>query len=268
MIVDGKGIAERIYRAQEARRALMPQALTIGLLACGSDLVTESFIRIKSRAAVRLGISIERIDLPEDASTAEAIAAVAALAGRTDSLIVQLPLPNSIDTDAVLAAIPNAKDADALNPRISEDERLVHAPVALAAVEILDTHRIAIRGAHAAVVGAGRLVGVPSSALLRSRGASVSMITLEEGSLHDLNAADIVVSGAGSPGLITPQMLKRGCSLIDAGASEQGGAVRGDADPACAGIASVFTPVPGGVGPIAVAMLFRNILDLAEKACS
>ena len=91
------------------------------------------------------------------------------------------------------------------------------------------------------------------------------MFTLEEGSIEDLKTADIVVCGAGNPGFIKPEMLKDGVALIDAGTSESSGKVVGDCDPACAEVASVFTPVPGGVGPVAVAMIFKNLFDLMEN---
>jgi methylenetetrahydrofolate dehydrogenase (NADP+) / methenyltetrahydrofolate cyclohydrolase len=121
------------------------------------------------------------------------------------------------------------------------------------------------------VVGAGRLVGAPAIELLKDLGAEVSVVTDVHGSLLDLKDADIVVLGAGKPALVKPEMLKPGVVLIDAGTSNppQGGStVVGDADPRCAEVASVFTPVPGGIGPIAVAMLFKNLFALARKNAS
>ena len=133
---------------------------------------------------------------------------------------------------------------------------------ALAVVEILQRKNVHIEGARTVIVGAGRLVGAPSAWLLRKLGADVSMFTLQEGSIDDLKNADIIVSGAGNPGFIKPEHIKEGVALIDAGTSELNKKIAGDADPACAEKASVFTPVPGGVGPVAVAMIFRNLLDL------
>ena len=182
----------------------------------------------------------------------------------TDAIIVQLPLPDAVDVNAALSSIPPGKDVDALNPRHSI-ERFVEAPVALAVVEILERAKVDIAGKRAVVVGAGRLVGAPTASLLKKYGADVSMFTLEQGSIEDLKGADIVVLGAGKPGFIKPEHLKKGVALIDAGASEQAGKIRGDADPACAEVASVFSPVPGGVGPVAVAMIFRNLKTLIEK---
>lgn len=263
MIIDGKAIAEELYAALETRRASFLQKPRLGIIVAGKNAVIESFVRIKSKGAERLDVELVRVDLPEGATSEQAINAVRALAQKTDALIVQLPLPKSMDTNAVLSEIPHEKDVDAINP-VSEDHA-VGAPVALAVVEVLERAGIAIQDAHAVVVGSGRLVGAPSARLLRKLGAHVVKVTLEEGSLDDLKEADIVVLGAGSAGLVKPEQIKEGVALIDAGASESAGTVVGDADPACAEKAAVFTPVPGGIGPIAVAMIFRNLFDLVEK---
>jgi methylenetetrahydrofolate dehydrogenase (NADP+)/methenyltetrahydrofolate cyclohydrolase len=265
MIVDGKAIAEGVYRDLEARRTASPGVMTLGIVVGSHDPVIESFVRIKSKAAARLGIQLRRIDLPNKPTTPDALSAIEKLAPEVQGLIVQLPLPESIDTERVLAAIPPYLDVDGINPTVVEDARLVQAPVAGAIREILQTTGVTAAGKRCVIVGAGRLVGAPAAYLMKILGAEVSVVTLEAGSLDELKKADIVILGAGTPGLIKPEMLKPHVVLIDAGTSEQAGRVAGDADPACADIASVFTPVPGGVGPVAVAMIFKNLLDLAKR---
>jgi methylenetetrahydrofolate dehydrogenase (NADP+) / methenyltetrahydrofolate cyclohydrolase len=255
----------KLYASLRERRDRLRRPITLGIIVSGANPVVESFVRIKKQAAERLDIAMERVDLSDDTDTEAAVDAVRVLSSRTDAVIVQLPLLLGLDTDTVLRAIPKDKDVDAINPDIPDAARPVLAPVALAVVELLNRANVEVRGRRAVVVGAGRLVGAPSAALLRSFGAWVSMFTLEEGSIDDLKDADIIVCGAGKPGFIKPEHIKAGAVVIDAGASEQGGVIRGDADPACAEKASVFTPVPGGVGPVAVAMIFRNLLDLVEK---
>lgn len=266
MIIDGKAIAEDMYQALAKRRAHIARPIKLGIVVVGNNPVIGSFVRIKERNAKRLDVEMVRVDLPDTASQSEIVAALTDIATRTDAVIPQLPLPASVDINEVLSAVPNEKDVDALNPTIAEGDRLVHAPVALAAVEILERSGVIIKGARTIVVGAGRLVGKPSAWLLKSLGAHVSMFTLEEGSIEDLKDADIIVSGAGNPAFIKPEHIKDGVALIDAGTSELKKKIAGDADPACAEKASVFTPVPGGVGPVAVAMIFRNLFDLLEKA--
>jgi len=272
MILDGRVIAEEIYAELAARRTHIGRPVRLGILVGGHDPVIESFVRIKSRAAGRLDIEMVRVDLPAQAGLSEgatvetAVAAVEELSAKTDAVIVQLPLPKGIDVEMVLAAIPAQKDVDAINPTIPADAHPVCAPVALAVVEMLRRGGVDPKGKRTVVVGAGRLVGAPSAVLLKRLGADVSMFTLDEGSIDDLKDADIIICGAGNPGFIKPEHIKDSVAIIDAGASEQAGVIKGDADPACADKASVFTPVPGGVGPVAVAMIFKNLFDLLEKA--
>ena len=113
------------------------------------------------------------------------------------------------------------------------------------------------------LIGAGRLVGKPAGVLFERLGAKVTMLVKGD-SLEPTKAADIIISGAGVPGLIKPKMLKQGVVLIDAATSESSGLLVGDAEPSCSAKCSVFTPVPGGVGPIAVACLFENAVTLAQ----
>jgi 5,10-methylene-tetrahydrofolate dehydrogenase/methenyl tetrahydrofolate cyclohydrolase len=210
-----------------------------------SDPATESFIRIKARVAARLGVEVVHGEF-------------SALVQSCDGVIVQLPIANS---DELVAQLPGGKDVDALGPNPQ-----VRAPVAGAVAEVLAQSGADVSGKKAVVVGQGRLVGVPAAALLQELGAQVSVVTTDTGSLAGLKEADIVVLGAGNPGFIKPEMLKPGVVLIDAGTSEAGGKLMGDADPRCAEVASVFTPVPGGIGPIAVAMIFKNLLTLLSRA--
>ncbi len=264
-IVDGKAIAESMYAELAPKFAALDKKVRLGIVVVGANPVIESFVKIKTRSAERLGIEMVRVNVSEHGDAGKILQAIQRLVHDCDAAIVQLPLPQGINTNEMLSAVPNEKDVDALNPKISEEERLVHAPVALAAVEILERSGITIRGARVVVVGAGRLVGAPSAWLLRTLGANVSVFSLEEGSIDDLKQADIIVSGAGSPEMIKPEHLKQGVALIDAGTSELNKKITGDADPACAEIASVITPVPGGVGPVAVAMIYRNLFDLVQR---
>ena len=240
MIIDGKKIAEEII----AGLGESLKGKRLGIVVGTEDPATLSFIKIKSRVAERLGVEVVRGELSELIKTC-------------DGIIVQLPHPNA---EALIAAIPPEKDLDAIGPK-----PLVRTPVAEAISEVFVRTGVAAQGKKAVVVGRGRLVGAPAEGLLRGLGARVSVVTQKTGSLEELLDADIVVLGAGEPGLVQPHMLKEGVVLIDAGTSEAGGKLMGDADPSCARVASVFTPVPGGVGPIAVAMIFKNLAELAKR---
>jgi methylenetetrahydrofolate dehydrogenase (NADP+)/methenyltetrahydrofolate cyclohydrolase len=258
MHIDGKKIAEEVIESLKDGGLL--SGAKLGVIMAQGDAATESFVRIKERVARKLSVELVREVLAENASTEDVLLSIRTLSTAVQGIIVQLPLPLRFNTDQILSAIPTTHDADALNPAT----RLVRAPVAEAISEILVRANISALDKRAVVVGAGRLVGAPAAGLLRHLGAKVSVVTLEEGNLAQLQDADIVVSGAGSPGLITPTMLKPGVVLIDAGTSESEGKVVGDATPDCAEVASIFTPVPGGVGPIAVAMLFKNFCTLVQ----
>ncbi len=266
MIIDGRVIADELLAGLKTRRALMRRPITLGIVVSPGDPVIESFVRIKMKIAAALDITIVRRDL-EETTTESAMHEVISFKrdASIDGMIVQLPMPDTIDVNAVLSEVPSEKDIDGINPFMRENERAVRAPVALAVQEILQRGNVRVRDARVVVVGAGRLVGLPTAALLKEHGADVTMFSLTEGSIEDLKDADIVVSGAGQPHFIKPEHLKEGVVLIDAGTSETAGVIQGDADPVCESVASLFTPVPGGVGPIAVSMIFRNILDLAQR---
>lgn len=264
-IVDGRAIAADIYAELAPKFAALGRTVRLGIVVVGAHPVIESFVKIKTRSAERLGVEMVRMNVSEHSEVGKILQAVDRLVHDTDAVIVQLPLPQGVDTNEVLAALPAEKDVDALNPRIEEGERPVHAPVALAVVEILKHSGVEISGARAVVVGSGRLVGAPSAWLLRDLGANVSIFSLEEGMIEDLKEADIAVLGAGNPGFIRAEHLKEGVAVIDAGTSELKKKITGDADPSCAEVASILTPVPGGVGPVAVAMIFRNLFDLVTR---
>ncbi len=270
MIIDGRRIANEIIDGLAHERAAIPRAVRLGVVMTEGDAATASFVRIKERVALRLNVELVRKILPEQATTDDAVAAVDELVQATDGVIVQLPLPMHIDTDAVLRAIPTSHDVDVVNQHGTSVANGLptlrpRSPVAEAISEILVRSGMSVHGKEVVVVGAGRLVGTPAAELLQDLGARVTVVTLSDGSLDSLHEADVVVLGAGRSGMVTPDMLKEGVVLIDAGTSEQGGRVMGDAAPECAEVASIFTPVPGGVGPIAVAMIFKNLLILLGR---
>lgn len=260
MIIDGKKIAEEIIAKLQSERGSLPPVLKLGVLMGAEDAASASFVKIKERVADKLQVVVVRELLTEDASTGDALKALARLVESSAGVIVQMPLPQGINLAEILDALPAEKDVDA----ITEGERIVRPPVAEAVSEIFVRENVAVSNKNAVVVGAGKLVGAPVAELLKYLGAHVQIITRNEGDLSDLKGADIVVLGAGEPGLVTPDMLTEGVVLIDAGTSEASGRLAGDADPTCAEVASIFTPVPGGIGPIAVAMIFKNLFILAK----
>lgn len=267
MIVDGRAIAKGILKRVREEAARLPSPPVVRAVSVAPSPATESYLRVKERRAKDAGMELQIVRLPDTAREDDVLIAFSAPA---DALLVQLPLPESMDSKRVLDAIPPEKDADVLSARAHEafEAGLADAllpPVAGAVKAILENAGISPAGKRAVVVGSGWLVGEPCAAWLRSAGAVVVVVTKESGDLSALKDAELVVLGAGSPGLVKPEHLREGVALIDAGTSESDGSIVGDADPACAHVASLFTPVPGGVGPIAVACLYENALALAKR---
>ena len=269
MIIDGRALARDILAESKALVASLGRTPVVRAVAVAPGTVTESYLRVKNARAADAGMRLDVVRLLHDATTDDVLAALAAPGA--DAVIVQLPLPDHIDQDRVFAGIPLEKDADVLSPAAREAfaqdaaDALI-PPVADAVAAILSKGGVAPDGAQAAVVGKGYLVGAPVATYLRLHGAHVTVLDKASFAPDALLDADIVISGAGAPHLITPDLVKEGAALIDAGTSEQAGAVVGDIDPACAEKAGLFTPVPGGVGPVAVACLYRNAAKLAARS--
>src|SRR3989344_4391941 len=167
MILDGRAIAEDLYVELAERRKSIVSDVKLGIVVVGDNPVIASFVRIKERAATRLGVTMVRIDLPADASQEVIIGSIQDVAMRSDGVIAQLPFPKGVDVDAVLSAVPVEKDVDALNPTISENKRLVHAPAALAVVGSLSarwpTCRPSRRGAKSSTPAPISFPSAPSS---------------------------------------------------------------------------------------------------------
>jgi len=269
MIIDGRALAQDILAEAKGIALSLGRMPVVRAVAVAPSTVTQSYLRVKGMRAGAAGARLDVVRLLHDATTENVISAIHAPGA--DAVIVQLPLPEGIDQEAVFAAIPREKDADVLSQAArtafeqSEEDTLM-PPVADAIAEMLIRGGVSLEGKRAFVVGKGYLVGAPAAAFLRQRGAEVTVLDKASFDRDALLEADIVVSGAGAPHLIVPNMVKEGVVLIDAGTSEQAGAIVGDIDPACAEKASVYTPVPGGVGPVAVACLYRNAARLAARA--
>lgn len=266
MIVDGRSIAAEILRNTKERVARLGVSPVVRAITCTPSPATLSYLNIKSARAADAGMKLEVVTMNEDVAE-EALIEAVTMPGAS-AVIVQLPLPTRYNTARVVNTIPLQQDADVLSVRAHEKSREggIRPPVVEAVAEILTRTGTTISGRNIVVVGQGKLVGLPVAEFLEREGATVHIQTLDSVDMGPLATADIVVSGAGSPHLITPDMVREGVVLIDAGTSESGGALVGDVHPACKDKARVFTPVPGGVGPIAVAFLFRNVVELLERS--
>lgn len=260
MIVNGTTIARDIYARITERMAALKRPPQLAIITCAPTFETEKYIALKQQKAAAIGVRTSIISLPETVKTADMVAQITEALAGADGIIVQLPLPAHIDSAAVLSSVPPTHDVDGLNP----DTKNILPPVIGAIKAVLAAHAVSVTGKRVTVLGAGKLVGLPAAAWFRAEGAVVDVVTKETPDVAAYTeAADIIVCGAGVPGVLTPEMVSEGVVILDAGTSEAGGVLKGDADPACAEKASVFTPVPGGIGPITVAVLLENLVELS-----
>ncbi len=258
MIIDGRALAKEVLARTKVRaEALGRQPLVVAYVAGEPTPATRSYLNIKKKSAEASGCIFEERTNSTFFKDA-------------DAAIIQLPTPP--EAMVLLDSIEVGKDADVLSKSAREkfgrgDTDALLPPVVGAIAEIFERYAVAVAGKRVVVVGAGFLVGAPSTLWLKQKGALVEVATSKTEDLAGtLRSADIIISGVGSPHLIKPDMLKEGVVLIDAGTSESGGVLAGDADPACESLCSLFTPVPGGIGPLAVAKLFENAVTLTERA--
>ena len=275
-ILDGKALAS-VIKADLATRvlALKAKGITPGLgtVLVGDDPGSHSYVGGKHRDCQEVGINSIRVDLPENATEKDVLAAIADLnsAKECTGYIVQLPLPKGINTQRVLEAIDPDKDADGLHPL--NLGRLVsgyNAPLPCtprAIVALLDHYKISTQGADITVIGRGLTVGRPLGLLL-TRKQENATVTLTHTGTKDLvkhtQKADIVVAAIGQSHFLKAEMIKEGAVVIDVGISRTANGLDGDVCPGVYEKASYVSPMPGGVGPMTRAMLLSNVVD----ACS
>ncbi|MDA2962376.1 MAG: bifunctional methylenetetrahydrofolate dehydrogenase/methenyltetrahydrofolate cyclohydrolase [Actinomycetota bacterium] len=275
-ILDGKALAATI-KSQLASRVLelKSRGITPGLgtVLVGDDPRSHSYVGGKHRDCDEVGVNSIRVDLPSDATQADVLAAIADLNASPEctGYIVQLPLPNGIDTQRVLEAIDPSKDADGLHPM--NLGRLVSgygAPLPCTPhgiVELLSHYGVSTQGAEVTIIGRGLTVGRPLGLLL-TRKTENATVTLTHTGTKDLlthtKRADIIVAAIGQAHFLTADMIKAGAVVIDVGISRTDKGLLGDVSPSVMDVASWVAPMPGGVGPMTRAMLVKNVVD----ACS
>ncbi|MGA7857924.1 MAG: bifunctional 5,10-methylenetetrahydrofolate dehydrogenase/5,10-methenyltetrahydrofolate cyclohydrolase [Terracidiphilus sp.] len=296
-ILDGAAIAAAIKQeTAEEVRALNAQGIRPGLAAVlvGNVAASQIYVRSKVQTCAELGIYSDLITPPDTVTTEEMMDVVAALNGREeiDGILIQLPLPKQVDTKALLDAVSPSKDVDGFHPvnagRLQAGRPALAPCTPAGVIEILKRSEIPISGQHAVVVGRSDIVGKPVAMLLLHQNATV---TICHSKTHDLGAvtreADILVAAIGRPGFITPEMVKPGATIIDVGINrlttreeferffagdakreaafaKRGSTIVGDVHPKAFELAGAYTPVPGGVGPLTIAMLMANTVRAAK----
>ena len=285
-IIDGRAVAaRRRARIAEGVRDLARQGVVPGLsvVLVGDDPASAVYVRNKAKACEEAGMKGETIRMPGTTTEQELVSVVERLNEDNDvhGILVQMPLPKQIDEDAVLRCIDPSKDVDGFHPmnvgRMLVGERDAFVPCTPAGVMVLlHEYKVQTAGAECVVVGRSNIVGKPMTALLIQPGtdATVTVCHSRSRSVADhTRRADIVIAAAGRAGLIRGDMIKPGAVVIDVGinrvddpADKRGYRLAGDVDFASASaVASLITPVPGGVGPMTIAMLLDNTLRAAQR---
>ncbi len=265
-ILDGKALAAEIRARLKAEAAKLPQPPTLACLWAGFDASAASYRSGLAKAALSAGVMLRPIDVGQQdlLATLVDLNRNPAIAG----ILVQTPLPEAFSTAWVWGLIEPAKDVEGVTPHnqgLALQGEAVCAPcTARAAFELVKSSGVPLKGAEAVVVGRSAIVGKPAAMLLADAGAT---ITLCRSTTRDLAAhtrrAEVLVVAAGKSGLVTPDMIRPGAVVVDVGIHVEGGKVRGDVDPAAAEVAGWISPVPGGVGPLTVAMILERTVAAA-----
>lgn len=275
-VIDGKAVGAAVrarvaeeVAAYEDERGRTPMLVTVIV---GDDPASEIYVRNKHRACEEAGMRSAHHGLPAETSENELLELVAELGADrdVDGILVQLPMPDQIDPDRVVAAIDPAKDVDGLTP--VNAGLLAHGMPGLVpctpagVMELLRHEGVELEGAEAVVVGRSKLVGVPVSRLLLAANATVTMCHSRTRDLAEVcRRGDVLVAAAGVPGLLGADAVKPGAVVIDVGTNRTDDGLRGDVDfEAAAEVAGAISPVPGGVGPMTIAMLLVNTLAAAR----
>jgi methylenetetrahydrofolate dehydrogenase (NADP+)/methenyltetrahydrofolate cyclohydrolase len=270
-LMDGKALAARI-RAEVAREvAAFGRPIGLATVLVGDDPASDVYIRMKHKATLEVGIEARDLRLPATTSEEELLGLVAELNAddAIDGILVQLPLPDGIDEGKVIGAVDPVKDVDGFHPfnaGLLLAGTPAHVPgTPLGVLALLDEYEVPLEGANAVVIGRSNIVGKPAALLLLHRHATV---TVCHSRTRDLAAhtseADVIVAAVGVPGILKAEMVKSGAAVVDVGINRTEAGLVGDVAPDVAERAGLLTPVPGGVGPMTIAMLLKSTIRAAR----
>ena len=272
-LIDGKALGAKV---REEVAASVAELGHVGLatVLVGDDPASHIYIDLKQKAAQQAGMEARDLKLPADLSEEELLATIAELNAddSVDGLLVQLPLPDHIDENRIIEAISPAKDVDGIHPlnagRLYLGRPTLVPGTPLGIMRMLDEYEIPLEGARAVVVGRSAIVGKPMAHLLLQRNATVTICHSRTQDLerHTLDA-EVLVAAVGVAHLISADMVAAGATVIDVGMNREEGSRRvlGDVDPSAMEEAAYMTPVPGGVGPMTIAMVLQNAVTAAQN---
>ncbi len=268
MIIDGRQIAEQVLENVWGRVVSKELKLKLAVVLVGENPEFKKFVELKGKVAEKIGVGFLIRQFPENIKTVDLKEEVRKISSESDGVLIELPLPGHIDTQAVLNEIPLEKDVDVLSEEAQSlfyNNKSKILPPAVEAVKIvLEKYKIELKGKKASIFGQGLLVGKPLSHWLETQEAEVVRIEeFTEDPEQYSKEADIIVSGVGKTDLIKADMVKKGAVVFDFGYENEKGKMVGDVDfESAAPKASLITPVPGGMGPIVVAVVLKNMIAL------
>lgn len=273
-VLDGKWVRDQILAGLKPRIEKLPRRPGLAVVLIGQDPASQIYVRNKVIASESLGLYSEQIDRPASLTTEHVLAIVGELNRRPeiDAILVQMPVPAQIDSRRILLAISPDKDVDGFHP-YNVGNLVANSPGPRACtpsgvIELLKRYEIPIAGKHAVVVGRSDIVGKPMALLLLHENATVTVCHSKTPNLaEECRRADILVAAIGRSKFIGTGHIKPGATVIDVGMNRlPDGKLTGDVDPdAARALASAYTPVPGGVGPLTIAMLMSNTVAAAER---
>jgi len=264
-ILDGKKLSKKILKKLSVKVRGLAEPLQLAVIFIGSGSASLAYINQKRKTCERVGIGFRLYHLAGNISQEILEKEIEKIVQdpKNSGIIVQLPLPGHLDPQKTLNLIPPEKDVDVLSEE-SQKSLSILSPTVGGIVRVFKEYKIKVKGKIVAVVGKGKLVGKPMIAWLEREGAVILPLDKSTKDISsEIQKADIIISGTGTPGLIKGNMIKKGAVVIDAGTAVEGGEVLGDVDfESVSKKASHITPVPGGVGPMTVAMLLVNLVEL------
>lgn len=274
IILDGKKLRDKIFEDLKAKLDKMAKKPTLAVILVGENPASQIYVRNKKKTAEKLGINSISIEYPSDITENELLEKIEKLNNdeNVTAILVQLPLPEHINKNKVIDRILPQKDVDGLTPYnlgklFSGEEPYVYPCTPKGILLLLDEYNIELEGRHVVVVGRSNLVGKPVAQLFLKRNATVTMCHSHTKNLANITkTADIVVSAVGK-NVIGEKMLKSNCVVVDVGIfRDENGKISGDVDfENVSKVAAYISPVPGGVGPMTIASLMLNTVELAGK---
>ncbi len=273
-IMDGKALSEKIYERIKTEVSKLDKKPTLAVIITADNEAGKIYVRNKKRACENTGINSITVEFDETVSDEEFLSKIDELNKNpeVDAIMVQLPIPRHLDTEKILNSISPEKDADGLHYINAGKLFTGQIPNSVACtpkgiIRILDEYGINVEGKHAVVIGRSNLVGKPIAQLLMQKNATVTHIHSKSKNIEFFTKnADIIVVATGKPKMLKGDMVKEGVVIIDVGISRVDGKLSGDVDfDSVAPKASFITPVPKGVGPMTVAMLIQNTLELSKQ---